>query len=136
MSSDFWINLILAMFVFTFALAFVNRSKINAIRSFMASRLRRKTRVKLEAISPIISSSLSVGETELFPMFRIRADLEALCVKADVLFDVEHRALADFLAELSYVISKFKSGSGTTEQIESLTLSCQRAINELSEFER
>ncbi len=124
------------MFVFTLALTYVNRSKINTVRYYLATRLRRKTLLKLKAILPILSTSFNAQDEALFPLFRLRADLEGLCAKAGILYDVEHLALANFLTELSSVTAKFKAGLGTAEQIESLILSCQRAINELSEFER
>lgn len=102
----------------------------------MANRLRHKTLPKLKAILPILSNSLNAQGDDLFPLFRLRADLEALCTSADLLYEVEHLALANFLAELSSVMSKFNAGLGTSKQIENLILSCQLAINELSEFKR
>lgn len=101
----------------------------------MAGRLRRKAIPKLKAILPMLTSTFSADSGDPFPLYRLRADLESICTRADVLYDSERLALVDFLAHLSTVMAGFKEGRENNDQIESLILIGQRAINELTEFQ-
>jgi len=141
LSFQFWFKLFFAILVFIFALLFVNRSKIHFIQRLRASRLRDKIAPKMQAILPIISTSLNAEQADLFPLFKLRADLEDLVLKADVLFDVERLALIEFLTKLSVQIGKFEavsapleSHSKTREGVNDLMLSGQRVIKELTEL--
>lgn len=134
LSLNFWVNLLLALIVFAIALIFINRNKIRAIRNFMADRIRRKAIPTLKAILPIIVSTLQSGQADMYPLFRLRADLETLCAKSDVLFAEERTALSTFLAKLSSVLTAFKTDSVIQQELDDLILSGQRAIAELSEL--
>lgn len=139
MSSDFWLNLLLALLIFVSALTYINRSKIRFIREILAQRLRRRVLPRLQSILPMIVSAFNSKQPAsekftFFPLFRLRADLEALCLKSDVLFEIERMALSDFLVKLSPVVGKLEEGLAETEDIDELLLSGQRAINEISEL--
>lgn len=134
LSLSFWGNLLIALVVFIVALIFINRNKIRALRNFMADRVRRKAIPSLKAILPLIISTLQSNQADMFPLFRLRADLEALCLKSGVLFAEEQTALSTFLAKLSSVLAAFKTGAVDQQQLDDLILSGQRAIAELSEF--
>jgi len=135
LSTDFWFSLILAAFIFVIALAFVNRSKIKTIRYFLADRLRRKITPKIKMILPIISNSLNRADSDLFPLFRLRADLEALCLKADILFYEERIVFTEFLTNLSSVLTIYKHNSVVHQsELDNVILSGQRVIVELSEL--
>ena len=134
LSLSFWGNLLIAFVGFAVALIFINRNKIRAVRNFMADRVRRKAIPSLKAILPIIISTLHSNQADMFPLFRLRADLEALCLKSDVLFSEEQTALSIFLAKLSVVLTAFKSDSVDQQELDDLILSGQRAIAELSEL--
>lgn len=136
MSINFWANLFFAGILFVLALVFINRNKIQAIRNFMAARLRRKIAPKLNEILPVIVSSFSSDGSDMFPLFRLRADLEELCLKADVLFNEEQTALLEFLEKLSSVLTDFKTNSLIPRELDNLILSGQRASNELKELGR
>lgn len=79
------------------------------------------------------AAELNAEQPNLFKLFRIRADTEALVLQASVLFNHERIALADFMAMLSAVIAKYENGVATTANIEDVVLAGQRAIIELKE---
>ncbi|MDB4512099.1 hypothetical protein N9060_01415 [Arenicella sp.] len=136
MSTNFWANLLLSIVVLSLALVFIKRSKIKTIRYFLAERLRRKALPKLKAILAMIEASLQSSQADMFPLFRLRADLETLCLKGDVLFDEERLALSEFLAKLSSSMSILTVNTEAQIALDELVLSGQRAINELSESGR
>ena len=134
-SFNFWANLFIASTFFVLALLFINRNKIKAVRYFLASRLRAKVIPKLKSILPIIISSMQSEDENLFPLFRLRADLEAYCLKSDVLFDEERLALTEFLEGLSSLLTSYKNNKETIQtELGEVILSGQRAIIELSEL--
>ena len=101
----------------------------------MADRLRRKINPKIKMILPIISNSLNVAGSDLFPLFRLRADLEALCLKADILFYEERIVFTEFLTNLSSVLTIYKHNSVVHQsELDNVILSGQRVIVELSEL--
>ena len=141
MSAQFWFKLLLALLIFLIALLFVNRSKFHVIQRLRASRLRSQLIPKMQAILPIISVSLNAEKVDLFPLFKLRADLEDMVLKANVLFDVEYLGLIDFLTKLSQQIGEFESNtealgnfSKDQEGIDDLILCGQRVIKELTEL--
>ncbi len=134
MSVDFWANLFLAFLVFCLGLLFVNRSKFEFVRKLQAAYLRNKLVPKLREILPMITSQLQSTEPDLFPLFRLKADIEALSAKSQSLFAEERAAITYFLAKLSTEIANFEAGTATARGLEELVLSGQRAVHELVEL--
>lgn len=134
MSFQFWVNLFLSFCVLLFAVGFINRSKIHFIRRIMASRLRIKILPAMDAIIPVINASFRRDGGELFPLFKLKADLESFALKADVLFDVERNALAQFLTQLSTQIARFEAGTLESNDVDELVLSGQRVMREVKEL--
>jgi len=89
LSLSFWVNLLLALMVFAVALLFINRSKFRFVQRLRAARLRGKIVPKMQAILPMVAASSRLDDSELFALFRLKADLEALSSRASVLYDVE-----------------------------------------------
>lgn len=134
MSADFWVNLTLALLVFMMGLLFVNRSKFEFVRKLQAAYLRSKLEPKLREILPVISAQFQLPDANLFPIFRLKADIELLVRKSNSLFREERDAINNFLARLSRGIASFEAGKLSNSELEELILSGQRAINELSEL--
>lgn len=134
MSVQFWINFAVAVVVLILALLFVNRSKFLFIQRLRATWLRKKIIPKMKAILPLISDVLQADQVNIFPLFKLRADLEALVLKSDALFEVERNALIEFLQKLSLQISDIETSSISNNNIEELILSGERTIVELSEL--
>ena len=88
----------------------------------------------MEAIMPLISRGISGEQGHLFAVFNLKADLEELFVKADVLFEVERLALRHFLTQLSSQIAKNEAGNSNTEEHTDLLLAGQLVVNELTEL--
>lgn len=138
MSLSFWVNLVLALMVFAGALLFINRSKFRFVQRLRAARLRDKIVPKMQAILPMVVAPLPIEAADLFPLFRLKADLEALSSRASVLYEVEQHTLANFLAKLSTHIARVEAG--VTEDalfkknVEDLVLSGQRVIIEVTEL--
>lgn len=134
LSLQFWINLFIAFLVLVFALVAINHSKISFIRKIRASRLRARALQSMNAILPVIRNAFSHSEADLFPMFKLRADLELVARKADLLFDVEKRELQTFLTLLSSCVSHYESGVVTKQEVGDVVLLAQRVIREMSEL--
>jgi len=88
----------------------------------------------MQTILPIVSDVLRSNQSDLFPLFRLRADLEGLVLKADVLFEIERTSLIKFLQQLSVQIGEFESGRIANENISELIRSGERVIVELTEL--
>jgi len=134
LSADFWINLLVALSVFLIGIGFINRSKIEFIRKIRARYLRSKIIPKIQALLPIIAQQLQSDEPDLFPIFRLKADLESVASRSQSLFFEEREAVNYFLATLSSEIARFEAGNSTDYGIDELVLSGQRAITELVEL--
>ena len=134
MSFQFWINLLIALVVLVVALLLINWSKFAFVRKMRAGRLRLKIQPKMKAIMPIILSGFSGERDVLFTLFTLKADLEELLLKADVLFEVEQLALRKFLTKLSSQIAKSEMGKATQDEHTDLILAGQLVVNELTEL--
>lgn len=134
MSLDFWVKLFFALILFVLGLLFINRSKFEFVRKLQAKYLRNRLIPKLKEILPLISTQLQSAEPNLFPLFRLKADIEVLSAKSHSLFAEERTAIANFLANLSTEIANFEAGVSTTKDLEELVLSGQRTVNELVEL--
>lgn len=88
----------------------------------------------MDAIIPVINASFRAHDSELFPLFKLKADLESLALKSDVLFDVESHALAEFLTTLSTLISRFEAGLLESNDVDNLLLIGQRVMREVKEL--
>lgn len=83
---------------------------------------------------PVLTAELSSGQANLFPIFRLRADLEALMQKGHLLFSNEHRHVSDFLARLSGLLARHDAGLTTAADIDEVALIGERAVLELTEI--
>ena len=134
MSFQFWVNLSLALCFLLAAVLFINRTKVQFIRRIMASRLRQKILPRMEAVLAVISQGYHSPESETYPLFKLKADLEACVLKADVLFDIERTTLADFLTKLSAYIAYNEFQSVSNDKFDDLILCGQRVVNEINEL--
>lgn len=134
MSVNFWIDLLIAILAFLCAILFVHQYKHGLIRDFRAKRLRRKLVSNLQELMPIAADTFTGRQPSMMPLFRIRADIDALLIQGTVLFNEERKALADFMAMLSAVTVKYEAGLATANNIEDVVLAGQRTINELNEI--
>jgi len=100
----------------------------------MASRLRLKILPTLDAIIRVMNSDLRSQSNELFPLFKLKADLESYALKSNLLFDVERIALAEFLTDLSTQIAKYEASGLESKQVDELVLRAQRAHREVNEL--
>jgi len=133
-SLQFWINLFLAFLVLAVALIAINHSKISFIRKIRATRLRAKALQSMQVILPMIRQTFTDNEADLFPLFHLRAGLESMARKADLLFEVEKRELRQFLTRLSATVSRYESGLLNKSELYELELSAQRVIREMKEL--
>ena len=133
-SLQFWLKLFLAFLILIFALLAINHSKISFIRKIRASRLRARALSIMQLMTPIIASSLNQSDSDLFPLFKLRADLELLARKAELLFDVEQRELSGFLTLLSSSIARYESHLLSRREVDELLLLAQRVTREMTEL--
>ena len=115
------------------AIVFINRTKIEFIREMLANRLRQKILPRMDALLSLLTENFEEGNTK-FAIFKLKADLESFMSKSSVLYEVEQKALTDFLTRLSRYISKLDSDSVLYQDTQDLILSGQRAHNEMSEL--
>ena len=134
MSLQFWLKLFLSLLVLLVALIYINRSKIRFIQKIRAARLRSKLISQATAILPVINATLRAENADLFTLFKLRANLEALAKKSALLFDVERVALTEFLTLLSKKIAEYDSIGAAPVDTSDLTLLAQRTIRELTEL--
>ncbi len=133
-SLHFWANLLLAFVVLAIALLAINHSKISFIRKIRASRLRARALSLMQTITPMIGEVLSRADSNLFPLFKLRANLELVARKADLLFDIEQQELSGFLTVLSTCVARYESGILTRQEQSELSLAAERVIREMTEL--
>ena len=134
LSVQFWLKLGLSFLVLVCALVYINRSKIRFIQKIRAARLRAKLIAQTTAILPVINATLRTSNSDLMPLFKLRANLEYQAGKTAVLFDIERDTVAEFLTLLSRRIAEYDSNGSNPVDIENVTLLAQRTIRELTEL--
>lgn len=134
LSVQFWLKLGLSFLVLVCALVYINRSKIRFIQKIRAARLRAKLITQTTAILPVINATLRTSNSDLMPLFKLRANLEYQAGKTALLFDIERDTVAEFLTLLSRRIAEYDSNGLNPVDIENVTLLAQRTIRELIEL--
>lgn len=113
---------------------FIDQYKRGILKTFRAKLLRKKLVFGLKSLLPVLSRELQTEGSDIFEVFRKRADLEALMKKSHLLFSEERVLVADFLAKLSILLAKHDGNQATNEGLYEVTLLGQRAILELTEI--
>jgi len=134
LSSHFWIKFVLALSMLIATVVFIDQYKRGILKTFRAKLLRKKLVFGLKSLLPVLSRELQTEGSDIFEVFRKRADLEALMKKSHLLFSEERVLVADFLAKLSILLAKHDGNQATNEGLYEVTLLGQRAILELTEI--
>jgi len=134
LSSQFWTQLVLAVSALVATVVFIDQYKRGVFKTFRAKILRRKLTSGLKSLLPVIVRELQSEQANLFAIFRLRADLEALMKKGHLLFSDERRQVSSFLAKLSNLLAKYDADQMTDTDLDETVLLGQRAILELTEI--
>lgn len=134
MSNQFWVQFSLALLLLTTTVVFIDQYKRGIFRTFRAKLLRRNLAALLTSLLPVIVNELPHDQADLFAIFRLRADLEALMKKGYLLFSEERFLVSDFLARLSRLLAKYDAKQVTEDDVDEIALAGQRAILELTEI--
>lgn len=98
------------------------------------ARLRSKLISQINAIEPVINATLKTADSDLLPLFKLRANLEFHASKTNILFDIEKDSLAQFLMVLSKCIAQYDVNNAMPVDTQDLMLLAQRTKRELMEL--
>ncbi|RBP47115.1 hypothetical protein [Arenicella xantha] len=134
MSSNFWLELGLALALLAGGITLVHQYKFGAIRRLRAKWLRNAMLPTLKQLLNELATQSYSDASEGYRLLRLRADLEEDYQRASVLFDEERVVLAEFLSGMSNLVARADSGLATSRDLDAVLLVGQRALLEISEI--
>lgn len=137
MSTDFWLDLALALGAFSLVVLALPQVRASVIRRFNARSLRPKLGLALQRLIALIAQSVDPNEFSLEyrsnALHKVLAELQGYQPMEKTLFSDEQKSLKSFREKLIRMLPYIESGGPRTRELEDLILFGQRIVSDLGE---
>lgn len=139
MSLSFWFKLSFALLFLGLLVVGIHQYKHGAFRRLRARWLRNKlipllTDLVNELGGPVFASLQAHQAPDLYRLFHLRANLEYLHTKTDILYPEERERSALFLVAISSLVARIDQQQVTHHDLDETILRGQRAVLEITEM--